>query len=263
VDNHLLPKPQVEIKSRDIKSLMKDMQETLGGRNQRRVILQVRQDDRYELASFFRTLFRRMDLPHHLVETDLAFEERFNDPNPDAIVVTYGDALPHWSQSTIGERYTRASYLTPYLVVLTERDPGDLYRHGTWTPSFRAAAVRTFKWPSVRDRYEGDLVRLVIAFAGKINPDLRVRQGFAEFYVKDRLLTKDGNPEKGIARFETVGQLHRGAEALVKLAKESGVSELTSSFWLDTVRPGWRDSLPDYGKRRGSRPLTDSDAPSA
>ena len=248
--NKHFPSPQIEIRSSAIHGVLRSMILSLSRPNCQLVALHVHQEDRYECIGLFRKLFERLgEFEYRIINGDLEFEERFNDPHPDALILPYGDTLPSWAQRDIVERYRhRPAFAPPVLIVLTEKDPGELCEDGAWTLEFRARLQRSFRFPEVTVRPEADLVKAVIAFGEKLDSSVKIRKGAAELYVKKRLEYENGDPERDIPPFLHMCAIKRGAEKLIALAHRNAVLEVTSTLWLDEVSPGWRDALPQYSQ---------------
>lgn len=240
------PRPQVAIGSQVVASLRDSMTEDL--RRHRFVILQVSQGDRHEATAFLDEMFTHGR--HRIITTTWELSDQLHDPIPDPCVITFGDDVPLLLQSEFVARHANGLIIPSCMVLMTETDPGDLLATRRMIMAFRGMFFRTFAWPKVTDRPKADLMKLLIAFAGQIKPDIKFRKGAAELYVQKRLELRDGDQPNDIVPFTNVGQLYQAAEMLIRLAEKNGEREVTSSLLLDATEPGWRASLPYHHSNR-------------
>lgn len=185
-----LPSPSIWVPSTKLKQLFERFLISFAGDLNRPLILQVRMGDRYEIyARFMKLVEEKPRLGHIRFVDSTEVHCVLADTNPYPTVIIDGDnpargkGFPTDVQEIYVELLKRQRDLTPRIVVLTERDPGELYQEGRWLDEFRQSFHQTLRWPPLAERHIGEIANIVNAFMQFIRRDLKDRHDI-DFAVK-------------------------------------------------------------------------------
>ncbi len=180
----ILLSPSIWIPSTKLKQLFDRILVSFAGDLNQPLILQVRAGDRYETRARFERL---VDEKPRLGQINFVDSRELHrvlmDTNPDPTVVLDGDNIPFDLQQIYVSLLMRQRDLTSRVVVLTEKDPGELFEEQRWLGEFRRSFHQTLRWPTLAQRQIGEIANIVNAFMQSIRHDLKDRHDI-DFVVK-------------------------------------------------------------------------------